>query len=109
MKSVKRIRSIEDLLYVMYNNQSFFSRSLCEWVLDLSIYELINRDERNELLNYIKNNKPSRFSSLSSLKSIHTNFYWVAGEIEPRLKWLKKHIKKNENYTSIILKKEGRN
>ena len=92
------MRSIKELLELMLQNQNYFSRGLCNWVG--TIYrirkDLISYDEYNVLLRYIDKNRPHRYSSLSAYRHRNTDYYWKVDDIHPRIKWIKKHIKKNK-------------
>ncbi len=93
MKKNKKptLRSIKELLQVMLDNLILFDNGLCYWATELYHEELISYEERRILMNYIQNNKPS-FSSITSL--VTGGYYWRAGKINPRIKWINKHINK---------------
>jgi hypothetical protein len=46
-------------------------------------------------MRYIRKNRPSKFSSIDAFECRNSNYYWKIRDINPRIKWLKKHIKKN--------------
>lgn len=83
------MRTIKELLEVMVNNKQHFNSGLCGWCLRLRLYDIINGGEYNQLLSYIRKNRP--FLTHLNLSA----YYWKIGRLEPRIKWLKKHIKKN--------------
>lgn len=90
------MRTIKELLQVMLDNQKYFTLGLCSWAKDL-LYskKLINIQEFYQLYNYVEKNRPSKFSSISAFKNRENDYYWEVKDINPRIKWLKKHIKKN--------------
>jgi hypothetical protein len=90
------MRTTKELLELMLEHQNKFRLGLCIWVNDLRLLKIISYDEWRELKTYIKNNKPSRFSSWDYFKYSFSGsrFYWEASEIKPRIKWIKQHIKK---------------
>lgn len=90
-----RRRSIAKLLELMLNNQQYFNHGLCVWVRNLSFADLIDPYECDILLEYIKRNRPSKFISFYSIVNLNHRYYWTKGSIKPRVKWVKKHIKKN--------------
>ncbi len=84
-------RTIKELLTVMLENQQLFRVGLCFWVDYLFRIDIITDDECNNLHNYIGSNKPiTLFRIFTS-----TNYYWKLYDIKPRIKWIKRHIKKN--------------
>lgn len=92
------MRTIKELLQVMLDNQQYFEDGLCSWVTDLyweSKFKLITHNEVAKIKAYITENRPSKFSSISAFKNRHREYYWEVGNINPRIEWLKKHIKKN--------------
>jgi hypothetical protein len=89
-------RSIKELLQLMLDNQHCFDEGLCKWASKLYPVGIITLAEFFILLNYIRANKPSMFSSFERLKwSFSRKYYWKPGNIVPRIKWLQYHIKKN--------------
>jgi hypothetical protein len=89
------MRSIKELLQVMLDNQDLFTSGLCNWAIRLYYKDIISYEESKLLDSYIENNRPSKYSSLKAYKARKTWWYWPHGEIKPRLKWIKKHIKLN--------------
>lgn len=88
-------RPIAELLKVMLDNQdSFHGGGLCYWTEQLYYDRHISIWEQITLITYIKNNRPSPFSSWDAFKRTGRAFFWKKGNIEPRIKWIKKHIKK---------------
>lgn len=89
------MRTTKELLEVMLNNKQIFSTGLCSWAGQLYWNGMINRDEEARLAVYIRVSRPSKFSSFGAFKNRSSGYYWPNGDINPRIKWLKKHIKKN--------------
>ena len=90
------MRTTKELLEVMLEHQDKFRLGLCIWTQELRLYRIISFSECVHLKDYIKNNRPSTFSSWDYFKYSFSGsrFYWEASEIKPRIKWIKKHIKK---------------
>jgi hypothetical protein len=91
------MRTIKELLQVMLENKDLFFSGLCSWATNLVMRCKITDDEYDELLFYIKNNRPSKYSSLSAFLCQDSEHYWSFGKISPRIKWIKKHIKRNQS------------
>jgi hypothetical protein len=89
-----KIRSIKELLQVMLDNQDLFDVGLCKWNLLLYRSGNISKYEHIMLIYYIRYNRPSMWSSVYAFKNRNNAYYWVCGDIQPRVKWIKKHIKK---------------
>lgn len=84
------IRTIKELLEVMLNNKQIFTHGLCAWAFNLFFKDIISLEELYVLKSYIKSNRPFNFNSL-----VGEAYFWKSGKLEPRIKWLNKHIKKN--------------
>jgi hypothetical protein len=83
-------KDIKTLLQLMLDNQECFSSGLCGWASMLPLSYV----DWTTLNKYIKKNRPSMFSSKQAFLHCFDCYYWNEGDIEPRLKWIKKHIKK---------------
>ena len=90
------MRTIKELLEIMLKYKSGFSYGLCGWVGELRCIKIISYKEEVFLKNYIKNNRPNIFTSFNTFINRSSPFYWHPGNIEPRIKWIKKHIKKQK-------------
>ena len=75
----------------MLENEKFFTYGLCAWVNDLNMHRIINSTEWDILRKYIQDHRPWYSSLLYS-----GDYYWTPGNIKPRIRWIKKHIKKND-------------
>jgi hypothetical protein len=89
-----KTRSIKELLQIMLANQDLFSSGLCTWNYLLHKHNLISRDEALCLNMYISENRPSMWSSVDAFKHRNKEYYWECNNIQPRITWIKKHIKK---------------
>ena len=85
-------RDIKALLHLMLNKQDLFQSGLCSWASGLPI----SYEEWRNLKKYIKENRPSMFSSTDAFLHTFDCYYWKVGDIEPRLEWIKKHIEKQK-------------
>lgn len=88
------MRTIKELLELMLKNQAWFKFGLCHWARNLYYVNLITFKENQLLEDYIRDNRPSIFSSLEAFKYTASGYFWKMGRIEPRIKWINKHIKK---------------
>lgn len=88
------MRTIKELLELMLENKHLFISGLCYWNYWILNNEKISGDEYCELRDYIEKNKPITWYNLV----IHRNgsYWWKPGDINPRIKWIKKHIKINK-------------
>jgi len=82
-------RTIKELLELMLEHQHLFSAGLCLWNTSMHVRGLTNWDEYLILKKYINNHSPF----LNIFNS--SPYYWKSGDINPRIKWIKKHIKQN--------------
>mgnify|MGYP003640951016 CR=1 FL=1 len=89
------MRTIKQLLQVMLDNKDLFNSGLCHWIDQLWFRSKINDDESRLLGKYIRENKPSKFSSIDAWCSRNNHYYWKPGNITPRINWINKHIKLN--------------
>lgn len=48
-----------------------------------------------ELQQYILRNRPKWYQKGYSFRHRNDSFFWEPGEVEPRIAWLNRHIKKN--------------
>jgi hypothetical protein len=87
-------RTEKELLEVMLTNIHILKGGLCFFNDQLYSRRLITDDEHAIIHKYIKNNRPSKFSSLNALWCSNTRWYWTRGTVKHRIKWLKHHIKK---------------
>ena len=88
------MRTNKELLQVFLNNQHFFETGLCLWVEILFLNDLITEEEEKYLYNLIDNNRPIFIKIKDTLKGYQKNcYYWKMGDINPRIKWLKKYLK----------------
>ncbi len=81
-------RPIKELLELMLEHQNLFENSLCKWIYTLYTFNIISIGEHIDLEKYIEKNRPF----LTYLR--FNSYYWPIGQIEPRIKWINKHIKK---------------
>jgi hypothetical protein len=91
-ESMKEERTIKELLQLMLEHKELFNLGLCSWVTNVKIRQIITFDERSILMDFIHNNRPSKYSSVSAFRNRDLLFYWEKNRIKPRIKWIKKHI-----------------
>ncbi len=80
------MRTIKELLMLMKSNEQLFVTGLCGWSANLYVFELITLQEHTIVNCYLHKNLPPKKSNA---------FCWKIGSIQPRLKWIEKHIKLN--------------
>jgi hypothetical protein len=83
------MRTTKELLEIMLENQDYFSDGLCHWIDRLYINKIISPHEKYKLKIYIEKNKPFNWRTF-----VNSAYYWKPENIKPRIKWIKKHIKK---------------
>lgn len=88
------MRNLSELLQIMLDNKEAFWTGLCQWNAQLSHDGILTGEEERRIKKYIVENRPSMFSSIAAFKSRQDMYYWPSCDIKPRIKWLKKHIKK---------------
>lgn len=88
------MRSTKELLQLMLDNRSCFTGGLCAWVTVMWCSNIITIGEQQLLMDYIRRNRPNWLSSTNAFKRRNSSYYWEPNVIEPRIKWLKKHIKR---------------
>lgn len=92
MEQTSKVRTIHELLQVMLDNKKYFENGLCHWNYYLYWYDVITHEEKILLNHYIENNKP--FFNLYCLAN--GAYYWTPCRISPRIRWIKKHLKKTK-------------
>jgi hypothetical protein len=90
------MRNNKEILEILLDNVERIRavKGLCYLASHLASEKTITWHERNKILAYIEDNRPFMFSSMAALSSVGSGYYWPKYEVEPRAKWLKKHIKK---------------
>lgn len=92
------VRSRKELGQLLLDNQDLFYNGLCTWVSGLyHTKRLINGDEQDLLMILISSKSPLFIPLLNNIynpdrKEYSSAFYWEKGYIEPRIKWIKKHL-----------------
>ena len=87
-------RTEKELLEVMLERIRMATAGLCHLNDQLFTRRIITDEEHAIIHKYIKNNRPSPFSSLNALWCSNSRWYWTSGSVKHRIKWLKHHIKK---------------
>lgn len=77
-------------------------KGLCHLIDDMFFYNHINNQEFDKLSNYINDNPPINFYRIVRKLGLkfQDNYHWEPGNMEVRIKWLNKHIKKLQNKNS---------
>lgn len=87
MNKTSFFRIGEELLNVFLQNQVYFKSGLCQWSETLFSNGKITYQELIYILSVIRERKPF------IAKLLGKAYYWKIGEINPRIKFLKKHLK----------------
>lgn len=96
------MRSNKELLQIYLDNKHLFFEGLCNWTDELHLNLLITDEEKRYLKSIIFNNRPKigvlqkiGLSFILNYKVLpsYRSYYWTIGVIEPRIKFLKKHLK----------------
>ena len=72
------------------DNKHLFKIGICYWTSTLYLEGVISFEERRYVLNLIRRNKPA-LTKIGLQGS--GGYYWEMGNIVPRIKWLKKHLR----------------
>lgn len=83
------MRKTRELLEIMLENKHHFRMGLCGLASYLEGFGIFDRHERMIVTYYIGNHRPFNFQTIMG-----NAFYWKRGKLNPRVKWLKKHINK---------------
>ena len=95
--STADLSNIQSVFEDLLQHEELFGTGLCSWVTDLRFdYRFYGRATSKFDLahSYIINNRPKSF--LRTLKRCFIGgsaYFWPVGEIRPRIKFIKKHIK----------------
>lgn len=89
------MRTTKELLTIIEENLHHLDgMGLCWLVVRLDVWCDINYEEKRFLLDFISENRPTRWTSWHLFFYPDSVFHWTPGEIKPRRKWLNKHIKR---------------
>ncbi len=93
---MKTIKELLELVLKEYDTLSEYrSKNLCNVIDCMDNKSVFTREEYYLLVNYVSRNRPSKYSSLSAFYCRHSPYWYPRYEAKYRIKWLKKHIKKN--------------
>lgn len=85
------LRVVREGLKEMLQKESYYTGTnctgLCGWASCIS-----SPFNFESTAAYIKQNRPSKYSSLDAYLHRNSVWYWEPHKIKPRIKWLKKHI-----------------
>ena len=77
------MRTEKELFELMLTHQDLFKTGICNWSCNLCLERLITDDEYDLLDNYL---------DLNRLED--EGYWWIRGQIEPRIEWIKDQIEK---------------
>ena len=84
------------LLGILLDNINFLQTGLCALSRDLWMRSIITLSESRYLEQYIKTHRPTEVSE-------HDRYYWLSGNKEPRIAWLKEQIESAVNIPEITI------
>jgi len=88
------MRTTREILEIVLENEFGFRMGLCGWVLNLGGLGVISHSECVKVSRYINDHRPFNTRTIIPFSLIGSAYYWKPGKLEPRVKWLKRHIKK---------------
>jgi hypothetical protein len=90
------MRSNKEILQIMLDNVQLIRdrKGLCSLASSLYRSSIITFVEAASIQKYIMENRPFALSSIDTLRSVNSLYYWPKYKVKPRAKWLKKHIRK---------------
>lgn len=95
MKMMKRkdinasdLTIVKNTLRLMLDNKQHFDQGMCRWLLTTWAHTRLSSEDRIITYKYIQSNRPL----LTGIRYYFTAFWWRAGDITPRIKWMEKHI-----------------
>lgn len=88
----------------LLDNTLLFNNGLCLWITTISCKDHISECTANLLLGYINSNIPLSYHKIRFFLC-PDGYWWKAGEIEPRIKYIKKHMKKIDDAIRTLSKK----
>jgi hypothetical protein len=88
------MRKLSLLFEIILENKQSFEQGLCFWISRCYTNKIICDIEYLLLIKYVKENRPSKFSSYSAFINRNNAYYWKINEISYRIKWLNEHIEK---------------
>lgn len=86
------MRSIRELLQLMINYD--VSKGLCLTANTLWVMDIFTGSEYYMLSDYIHSHRPFGNKIRRKLFSMKPDHWWRPGRENPRIKWIKKHIKR---------------
>lgn len=90
-------RKESELLKILLENIHLMDRfGLCRVSNQCERKFLLSENELIICKAFIISNRPNPIFSLETWKQRNDTYYWDPGHKEPRIKWLKKHIKRLE-------------
>jgi hypothetical protein len=84
----RKPRTIKVLLELVLENIFFLNEGFCDLIRGLKAREEISIEEHAELRKYLRDNEYPN-------ETIWRPYWWKPGDKEPRIAWLKEHIKRN--------------
>lgn len=87
------MKTNKEILKLMLNHIHLLESGLCGLVYIICRLQVITANEDIKALEYIKRNRPKTKSKLADPSRLNTHYYWELGKVEPRVRWLKYHIR----------------
>lgn len=87
------MRTNKELLQLLLDNIYLLRTGLCGVASRLNNSDVITYSEYYKIKDYISNNRPTQGSKLYDSTQVTEAYYWKQEDKEPRVRWLKYHIK----------------
>ena len=97
------MRTLKELLIILRDSikdEKYLVSGLCYEVEELIRKRKLTWEEHTTLKNFIKDNKPKRGQFGYVKKQEHYSWYWILGQVAPRVRWLNYWIAKLEKEES---------
>jgi len=82
------MRTRKEILQLLLDNINLLQLGLCGLAWRLDNLRMISLEECLDIREYIKSQRPKK-----TYKGY--DYYWMPGNVKPRINWLKKHIEIN--------------
>jgi len=108
-----RQRTDTELINTLLNNKQLFKTGLCSWITNAQHEKvngkyLISRNEADRLRKLIETNRPAIIeNTLNEDVAVHFRYWWARGSIKPRIEFLQSLLKKYENESKSLPKKDN--
>jgi hypothetical protein len=84
-------KSTREILEIILDNIELIKSDtgLCHLAILLNHLGKLKNEEYIRLIRYIRDNRPSKFSSINAFNRRNSGYYWSPGSKRHRIKWLR--------------------